>query len=219
MPEAGAIYGVDRGYVELCMPLCVAPSRPPSSSRVPSRTLMLIAGPISAPTERSTGLICEQIHGPGRLLHPSGLPRTSAAASELQGPRVRHDAGLPSPTTERIRPPPSEAIYKSRCHRWNSCFKWIKQQLRIKQIYGTSENAVKTQIWIAVSVYVLNRHRQEAHYDLGRLRSDSFVTDPIGDPLSRKPCAYYQARAVYRTQVQRFASNQPIELTRGVTGH
>ena len=34
-------------------------------------------------------------------------------------------------------------------------FKWIKQHLRIKQFFGTSENAVKTQIWIAVSVYVL----------------------------------------------------------------
>jgi len=34
-------------------------------------------------------------------------------------------------------------------------FKWIKQHLRIKQFYGTSENAVKTQIWIAISVYVL----------------------------------------------------------------
>ncbi|MBT7972696.1 MAG: transposase, partial [Candidatus Marinimicrobia bacterium] len=34
-------------------------------------------------------------------------------------------------------------------------FKWIKQHLRIKTFYGTSENAVKTQIWIAVSVYVL----------------------------------------------------------------
>jgi len=34
-------------------------------------------------------------------------------------------------------------------------FKWIKQHLRIKHFYGTSENAVKTQIWIAVSVYVL----------------------------------------------------------------
>jgi len=36
-------------------------------------------------------------------------------------------------------------------------FKWIKQHLRIKAFYGTSENAVKTQIWIAVSVYVLGR--------------------------------------------------------------
>ena len=46
------------------------------------------------------------------------------------------------------------AIYKQR---WQVelFFKWIKQHLRIKAFYGTSENAVKTQIWIAVSVYVL----------------------------------------------------------------
>jgi IS4 transposase len=46
------------------------------------------------------------------------------------------------------------ALYKSR---WQVelFFKWIKQHLRIKQFYGTSENAVKTQIWIAVSVYLL----------------------------------------------------------------
>jgi IS4 transposase len=45
-------------------------------------------------------------------------------------------------------------LYKSR---WQAelFFKWIKQHLRIKAFYGTSENAVKTQIWIAVSVYVL----------------------------------------------------------------
>ena len=45
-------------------------------------------------------------------------------------------------------------IYKSR---WQVelFFKWIKQHLRIKAFFGTSENAVKTQIWIAVSVYVL----------------------------------------------------------------
>ena len=46
------------------------------------------------------------------------------------------------------------ALYKSR---WQVelFFKWIKQHLRIKRFFGTSENAVKTQIWIAVSVYVL----------------------------------------------------------------
>ena len=46
------------------------------------------------------------------------------------------------------------ALYKNR---WQAelFFKWIKQHLRIKKFFGTSENAVKTQIWIAVSVYVL----------------------------------------------------------------
>ncbi|HUP59201.1 MAG TPA: transposase, partial [Thermoanaerobaculia bacterium] len=46
------------------------------------------------------------------------------------------------------------ALYKSRWH-VELFFKWIKQHLRIKRFFGTSENAVKTQIWIAVSVYVL----------------------------------------------------------------
>ena len=46
------------------------------------------------------------------------------------------------------------ALYKNRWH-VELFFKWIKQHLRIKRFFGTSENAVKTQIWIAVSVYVL----------------------------------------------------------------
>ena len=46
------------------------------------------------------------------------------------------------------------ALYKNR---WKVelFFKWVKQHLRIKQFYGTSENAVKTQLWISISVYVL----------------------------------------------------------------
>ena len=46
------------------------------------------------------------------------------------------------------------ALYKQRCQ-VELFFKWIKQHLRIKKFYGNSENAVKSQIWIAVSVYVL----------------------------------------------------------------
>jgi transposase len=46
------------------------------------------------------------------------------------------------------------ALYKNKWQK-ELFFKWIKQHLRIKQFYGTSENAVKTQIWIVVSVYVL----------------------------------------------------------------
>ena len=52
---------------------------------------------------------------------------------------------------------PASTIRALHKRRWQVelFFKWIKQHLRIKQFYGTSENAVKTQIWIAVSVYVL----------------------------------------------------------------
>ena len=54
------------------------------------------------------------------------------------------------------------SLYKARWH-VELFFKWIKQHLRIKRFFGTSENAVKSQIWIAVSVYVLVCHRQEAN--------------------------------------------------------
>ena len=59
-----------------------------------------------------------------------------------------------SPIRPRCRASTICDLYKSR---WKVelFFKWIKQHLRIKRFYGTSENAVKTQIWIAVSVYVL----------------------------------------------------------------
>ena len=84
LPEAGAIYAVDRGYVDFMC--CTKPG--PSSSRVPSRTSMLIASirrrriarPASFATRPSPWTA-------------SGLPRTSAA-HPLQGPRVRQDAGL-----------------------------------------------------------------------------------------------------------------------------
>src|SRR6476619_6575166 len=61
---------------------------------------------------------------------------------------------MPSPTSGHSSRPRPSALYKSR---WQVelFFKWIKQHLRIKRFFGTSENAVKTQIWIAVSVYVL----------------------------------------------------------------
>jgi len=64
-------------------------------------------------------------------------------------------------------------------------FKWIKQHLRIKAFYGTSENAVKTQIWIAVSVYVLVaivRKRlgwRRASTDSTDLERDAFRETPI----------------------------------------
>jgi IS4 transposase len=54
-------------------------------------------------------------------------------------------------------------------------FKWIKQHLRIKKFYGTSENAVKSQIWIAVSVYVLVKAVQR--YEMSRISSRLSMPD------------------------------------------
>ena len=107
-------------------------------------------------------------HLPGRLLHqdyPELLRRIRFKDPESGKTLVfiTNNFSLPAATIC--------ALYKSR---WQVelFFKWIKQHLRIKQFYGTSENAVKTQIWIAVSVYAI---RLALH----------FVTDPLGDPEGR----------------------------------
>ena len=101
------------------------------------------------------------------------------------------------------------ALYKSR---WQVelFFKWIKQHLRIKQFYGTSENAVKTQIWIAVSVYVL-----VAIVEAPRPGTPRSLQ--IGDPLREN--AHTSSTCGRRKQMQRFANNQPIEFIRFLTGH
>ena len=106
----------------------------------------------SAPTDRSTGIICDQtISLDGfytRQDYPELLRRTRFKDPESGKTLVfiTNNFSLPAATIC--------ALYKSR---WQVelFFKWIKQHLRIKQFHGTSENAVKTQIWIAVSVYVL----------------------------------------------------------------
>jgi transposase len=106
----------------------------------------------SAPVDRSTGLICDQtIALNGKLssrYYPGYLRRIRYRDPET-------GQGLVFLTNHTLSPAMTICLlYKSR---WQVelFFKWIKQHLRIKRFYGTSENAVKTQIWIAVSVYVL----------------------------------------------------------------
>ena len=106
----------------------------------------------SAPTDRSTGLICDQtiaLNGfYSRQHYPQHLRRIRFKDPETAKTLVflTNHFKLPALTIC--------ALYKSR---WQVelFFKWIKQHLRIKRFFGTSENAVKSQIWIAVSVYVL----------------------------------------------------------------
>ena len=135
----------------LCPPLCVAPSRGLLRPRVPSRTSMLIASirrrRIARPASFATRPSPWTASTPVRIT-PNFC---GASASRTPSPARRWSS---SPTTSRFPAATICALYKSR---WQVelFFKWIKQHLRIKQFYGTSENAVKTQIWIAVSVYVL----------------------------------------------------------------
>lgn len=106
----------------------------------------------SRPIDKSTGLICDQIVVPTGVVtcrnYPEKLRRIKFydATTDHTFVFLTNNFSLPALTITELY----------RC-RWQVelFFKWIKQHLRIKAFYGTSENAVKSQIWIAISTYVL----------------------------------------------------------------
>ena len=150
MPEAGAIYVMDRGYVDFARLYRLHEAGAFFVTRAKSN---LHAHRVySAVTDRTTGVIADQtIALDGHYTkqdYPAHLRRV-----RLRDPKT----GKTLVFLTNMRAQPASTIcnlYKSRWH-VELFFKWIKQHLRIKAFYGTSENAVKTQIWIAVSVYVL----------------------------------------------------------------
>jgi len=150
IPEAGAIYVMDRGYLDFerlhVLHQAGAFFVTRAKSNLDARRLY------SAPTDRASGIICDQtiaLNGYySRQHYPDHLRRI-----RLRDPQsirtlvfLSNQFALPAITIC--------ALYKARWH-VELFFKWVKQHLRIKRFYGTSENAVKSQIWIAVSVYVL----------------------------------------------------------------
>ena len=150
LPEPGAFYIMDRAYVDFerlfVFTLCS------SFFVVRTKKNILRQRRYSHPVDKSTGVRSDQTvlltAIESALAYPDPLRRISYfdAATNKRLKFLTNNFALPALTIARI--------YKSR---WQIelFFKWIKQLLRIKQFYGTSENAVKTQIWIAVSVYVL----------------------------------------------------------------
>ena len=104
-------------------------------------------------------------------------------------------------------------IYKQR---WQVelFFKWIKQHLRIKAFYGTSENAVKAQVWIAVSVYVLVAIRAQA---VGP--GSQPVPDPTGSqPHALRENAHFMRPSGHRRRLQFHRKRQPTDSLRLLTG-
>ena len=149
VPEAGAIYIMDRGYIdfEQLHRLHQAGSfyviRAKSNLRFQRR--------YSLESDRAAGIICDQI---GTL---TGFYSIKDYPTPLRRVRIKDDEGKTLVfLTNNIDLPAQTIAELYRC-RWQVelFFKWIKQHLRIKSFFGTSENAVKSQIWIAVSVYVL----------------------------------------------------------------
>ena len=150
LPEPGAIYVMDRGYVDFARLNVLHQAGSFFVTRAKSN--MDARRLYSAPADRASGIICDQ------TIVLAGVQTCQHYPEHLRRIRFKDpETGktLVFLTNQRTLPAAAIcALYKSR---WQVelFFKWIKQHLRIKKFLGTSENAVKTQIWIAVSVYVL----------------------------------------------------------------
>ena len=150
VPEAGAIYVMDRGYLDFGRLHALHQAHAFFVTRAKSN--LNARRVYSATTDRSTGILCDQTIALNGYYssrdYPAYLRRIRFKDPETDKTLVflTNNFALPAATIC--------ALYKAR---WQVelFFKWIKQHLRIKKFYGTSENAVKSQIWIAVSVYVL----------------------------------------------------------------
>lgn len=149
-PEAGAIYVMDRGYVDFArlhrLHLAGAFFVTRAKSNLKAHRVY------SAQMDRSAGILCDQTIALDGFYSKQDYP-THLRRVRFNDPET--GKSLVFLTNQMILPAATIcALYKNR---WQVelFFKWIKQHLRIKQFFGTSENAVKTQIWIAVSVYVL----------------------------------------------------------------
>jgi hypothetical protein len=148
--EIGAIYIMDRGYLDFERLFLL--NQVPAFFIVRSKTNTRLRRQYSLPVDKSSGLRCDQI------VIPEGFYSKKAYPAKLRRIKYyddQHKKNLVFLTNHFTLPALTVAeLY--RC-RWQIelFFKWIKQHLRIKAFYGTSENAVKTQIWIAISVYVL----------------------------------------------------------------
>ena len=148
--EPGAFYLLDRGYVDFRRLYRFTQASAFFITRAKQNTQFYRRQ--SDPVDRSTGVRSDQtvkLTGPRTsLLYPDPLRRIHYfdADKDLRLIFLTNKFGFPALTIAQL--------YRARW-RVELFFRWIKQHLRIKSFYGTSENAVKTQIWIALSVYVL----------------------------------------------------------------
>jgi hypothetical protein len=150
IPEPAAIYVMDRAYLDFERLFALHEAGAFFVTRAKSNADLRRI--YSAPSDRAQGIICDQ------TVALSGFYSQKSYPHHLR--RIRFKDPETGKTliflTNLFGPPPTTIceLYKAR---WQVelFFKWIKQHLRIKKFYGTSENAVKVQIWTAVSVYVL----------------------------------------------------------------
>ncbi|MBI4708488.1 MAG: IS4 family transposase [Candidatus Omnitrophica bacterium] len=148
--EAGAIYIMDRGYLDFARLYRIQQSSAFFVTRAKSN--FKFKRLYSNSVDKTTGIQCDQI------IVLTGFYSKKDYPDKLR--RIRYHDAENNKTliflTNNFTLPALTIAKLYRC-RWQVelFFKWIKQHLRIKAFYGTTENAVKTQIWIAISVYVL----------------------------------------------------------------
>lgn len=150
IPEPGAIYVFDRGYIDFARLFAI--HKAGAFFVVLAKSNLNFQRIYSHPVDKKTELRCDQTISLMNFYalkdYPDQLRRVKKYDSEQDRSLVflTNIFTLPAETVA--------ALYKCR---WQIelFFKWIKQNLEIKSFYGTSENAVKSQIWIAIAVYVL----------------------------------------------------------------
>jgi transposase len=159
--EAGAFYVMDRGYLDFARPYKLHQAGSFFVTR--AKRGMNARRVYSTKTDRTTGVMCDQSIALNGFYVAKNYPEHLRRIRFKDPQSGKTLVFLTNNTT--LPPLMIAALYKNR---WQVelFFKWIKQHLRIKRFLGTSENAVKTQIWCAVSTYVLIAIiKKELHLD------------------------------------------------------
>ena len=148
--EAGAFYIFDRGYLDFARLYRIHQSSAFFVTRAKSNSEFCRLR--SQPVDKSTGVLSDQIIRLKVFYSRQGYPEKLRRVHYLDADSNRRLVLLTNNFTLSAR----DIADLYRC-RWQVelFFKWIKQHLRIKAFYGTTDNAVKTQVWIAISIYVL----------------------------------------------------------------
>src|SRR5467141_1263710 len=150
LPEAGAFYVMDRGYIDFERLYVFTLSS--AFFVVRTKSNVLLQRRYSHPVDKSTGVRSDQT-----------VILTSFESASAYPDALRRVSYFDAETKKRLKfltnnfVLPALTIAQTYKCRWQVelFFRWVKQHLRIKSFFGTSDNAVKTQIWIAVSIYVL----------------------------------------------------------------
>ena len=149
IPEAGAFYIMDRGYLDFTRLHRLHQAGSFFVTR--AKANLRFTRRYSQPTDRTSGIICDQL---GTL---TGFYSQQQFPTTIRRIKIKDAEGKTLVFLTNHLDLSAQSIADLYRCRWQIelFFKWIKQHLRIKSFFGTSENAVKSQIWIAVSVYVL----------------------------------------------------------------